>query len=681
MSEHYQHWRMDKDEQGIVEVIFDRADSSVNTFNRAVLEELDQLLDTIVADSDCRGVIIHSAKKNGFAAGADINQFTTPKSEEEAFQMIWPAHQVLFKLEELAIPTVAAIHGLCLGGGAELALACRYRVIEQARSTRIGFPEIKLGIHPGWGGMIRGAKLLGGINAMTLILSASLMDSRKACRLGFADEAVEQRYLMMAARTYILSAKRRKKKPPGLLNRLSNGALLRPLIAAKIQRNLVSRVSAQHYPAPYAALEVWKSWGAKLDRCAFEEEAKSVAKLITTPQAQNLVRLFFIKERMNRYAKGSDFSVKRLHVVGAGTMGADIAAWSLYKGIHVTLQDTSDEALSRAFCHIKQVLAGKLKVPRLLNEALDRLTPDREGEGVARADLVIEAIVEKLAVKQALFQQIEARLPAHAVMATNTSSFPLEEIGQGLNEPERLIGLHFFNPVAKMPLVEIIWSENSRADMVEKGLAFAGQLAKQPIKVKSSPGFLVNRCLMPYLVEAVSLYAEGVAPSVIDAGAKAFGMPMGPLELADVVGLDILLDVAENLSQHYRLTIPEQLRQLIAEGRLGNKSGGGFYRSRREKRASESSIKACRYSLIEIGERLILPMLNECGACMREGIIEDAELLDGGMVFGSGFAPFHGGPMHYVNTIGVEKLVTDMKRCAEKYGDHFIPDDYWLSQL
>jgi 3-hydroxyacyl-CoA dehydrogenase/enoyl-CoA hydratase/3-hydroxybutyryl-CoA epimerase len=670
--QNYQHFKLSTDSQNILWVTVDRANASANSLSREVFDELDRIIDEVRRNKPV-GVVILSGKKKGFIAGADISQFTHLKTKGEAFDLIRQAQLVLDKLEALPMPTVAMIKGFCLGGGLELALACRYRVAAETSDTKIGLPEVKLGIHPGWGGTVRLPNLIGPVEAMKMILPGSAYDAKKCAKLGIVDVAVPERMLMRAAKEMVLRQPAPRK--PGFINTLLNLSFIRPLLGKLFYKNLTDKkVNKKQYPAPFAVVRNWIQDGAAGD--AMVNEAHSIAELMISDTARNLVRIFFLQERMKGIAKQASFKSKHVHVIGAGIMGGDIAAWCALQGLHVTLQDQSPEKIAPAIKRANQLFQAKLRNPRLVQAAMDRLQPDQAGDGVAHADVIIEAVFENLAVKQAIFKLIEAKAKPSAILATNTSSIPLEKIATALTNPARLVGIHFFNPVDKMPLVEVVYGEQTTDEMVYQAAAFVGQIGRSPLPVASSPGFLVNRVLMPYLMEAMTLFEEGVSPAVIDRAAIDFGMPMGPIALADKVGLDICLSVAENLSQYVGGKVPDRLRDMVKEGKLGVKSGRGFYEYRNGKPTKTSKVDAASIPS-DISDRMILRMLNEAVACLSEKVVTDADLLDAGMIFGTGFAPFLGGPMQYARSRGIKTVVARLDQFAKQYGDRFKPHSGW----
>lgn len=674
MSEqgNFKHFQVQLDGDNVAWLDFDKQDSSTNTLDASVLLEFEEIIDGIASDRDCRGLVISSAKPSGFIAGADINSFTGFDSTEEAFTLIRRGQLVLDKLDHLNVPTVALINGFCLGGGFELALACDYRIAIDEKKTRIGLPEVMLGIHPGWGGMVRLPRLIGA-PALSLILTGRTLSASAAKKFGLVDFSLPLRHGKVAARDIIskkVSVKRRKLAP--LLTNLPG---VRFIIAAVARRQLNKKVSKEHYPAPYEALRCWQQNGVS-DK-AFVAEASSVARLFMTDTAQQLVRDYFLKERLKSLAKTVDFKPVHVHVVGAGAMGGDIAAWCAYKGFTVTLQDCSPKFIAKAVSRANKFATKKLRKPRLVQEMMDRLTPDEDGRGVGKADVIIEAIFEDLNAKRTLFKTLEETAKPEAILASNTSSIPLDKIAVVLKQPERLVGIHFFNPVAKMLLVEVVRAEQTLEEVVVNATAFVGQLDRLPLPVKSHPGFLINRILMPYLIESVFLLEDGVPASVIDAAARNFGMPLGPVELADTVGLDICYSVAGILSEQFGSAVPKSLEKMIESGFLGRKSGRGFYKyTQQGKLISDGARKdPARYR--EITDRLILALLNEAVACLSEGIVEDDDLLDAGMIFGTGFAPFRGGPIQYAYDRGISDITGTLMQLQNQFGNRFEPHAGW----
>ncbi|MFZ5621009.1 MAG: 3-hydroxyacyl-CoA dehydrogenase NAD-binding domain-containing protein [Pseudomonadota bacterium] len=666
------HWRLDTDADGLAWLSIDTQDASTNVLTEEVLDQFTALLEQLERASP-RGLVIRSGKANGFIAGADVRAFTSLNSRERALELIRKGQHAFDHLEALPFPTLALIHGFCLGGGLELALACRYRITRDDDGTRLGLPEVRLGIHPGFGGSMRAVRLLGGLKALDLMLSGRTVSARQARRLGLVDHAVPERHMHMAARETLLDPPAAHR--PARLDRMSNHVLVRPLIAPLLKRQVARRVPAEHYPAPYALIDVWRKH-ADDPRAMLDAEAASVADLILGPTAQNLVRVFLLQERLKGLARATGSAVRHVHVIGAGVMGGDIAAWCAFSGFTVSLQDQTPERIAPAMGRAAKLYGRKFKDPRRATAAWDRLIPDHRGRCVGRADLVIEAVFEDKEVKRALYRDIEPKLRSDALLASNTSSIPLEELAAVLERPERLVGLHFFNPVAKMQLVEVVRGRNTSEQTVQQAMAFARAIDRLPLPVTSTPGFLVNRVLMPYLLEAVALETEGVPATLIDRAAVEFGMPMGPIELADTVGLDVCLHVARILSSDMDVEVPERLEELVAEGRLGSKAGTGFYTWRKGKPIKprpDSDYRAPG----DLTDRMVMRLLNEARACLREGVVADADLLDAGMIFGTGFAPFRGGPLHYIRAQGEMVLYHKLQELTARHGSRFTPDLGW----
>ena len=636
------HWKISREADGLTRLVFDRAGTTTNTLSAEALTELNAALDEFDREPP-KGLIIASGKESGFIAGADVDEFTQVKSADEALAIVKRGWDTFARLAAVRYPTLALIRGFCLGGGLELALACRYRVVVDEPATRLGLPEVMLGIVPGWGGIHRLPPLVGAPIALDLLLSGKTIDARKAKRIGLADECVPPRVMENAARGVLRT--RPAPRRLGFQLGLTLNPIARRYIGAQARKTVAKRARREHYPAPYAIIDLW----AKYDGNALAAPASdlaSIQSLMAGPTAANLIRVFGLQNRMKALAKDSDFKAAHVHVVGAGTMGGDIAAWCALRGLTVTLQDQDAKRIAPAMARAAKLFSQRLRDPRRVRDAYDRLIPDVGGDGIARADIVIEAIFENLDAKRALFQAVEARAKPTAVLATNTSSIPLEDIAAGMKDGSRLIGVHFFNPVAKMMLVEIVVGAATRPELVPQAAAFVRQIDKLPLPVKSAPGFLVNRVLAPYLGAAMRCIDEGIAPETIDEAALAFGMPMGPIELADTVGLDICLAVGRMLAPD--ATPSPKLTALIDAGHLGRKTGRGFY----EYQAGKPVRKPAGSVPAGLAERLIGPFVAEAKSALAEGIVADADLVDAGAIFGTGFAPFTGGPLHYANARG-----------------------------
>ena len=665
------HWHLERDATQIAWLTFDRAASTTNTFSSEVLHELDAIC-TRLNEKPPKALAILSAKENGFAAGADIDEFTTLKSSDEAFAFTKLGNDVFDKVAALPFPTLALIHGFCMGGGTELALACKYRIMDDGSKSKMALPEVMLGIVPGWGGAKRMPELIGAAQALDLMLTGRAVDGRRAKSMGLIDVLTPRRHFTNAATTLLgkLPALHR----PAFKDAVTNWPLVRNLVASASLKQVAKRARKDHYPAPYAIVDLWQNFGGD-PRKLPPEHPYSIASIYKHPTTANLVRIFKLQDRMKALGAG-EVAVKHVHVIGAGVMGGDIAAWCALKGFNVTLQDLDHSRIAPAIKRAAEMFKKRLKLAHLVQAAMDRLVPDVGGQGVTHCDLVIEAIIENAEIKKKLYAQIEPKLKSTAILATNTSSIPLQELSQGLARPERLVGIHFFNPVAQMMLVEVVQGPQTASDVMAASQAFVKKIDKLPLPVKSAPGFLVNRILTPYMTEAQVMLEEGITAETIDAAAREFGMPMGPIELADTVGLDVGLAVGRELAKAGGPQ-PQKIQELVAAKKLGKKTGEGFYKwvNGKPQKANGSGT----IDLAPLWMRMTLPAVNEAVACVREGIVVDSDLCDAGVIFGAGFAPHRGGPINYLKHAGKETLLAEMKLLEQKYGARFAADAGWAS--
>jgi 3-hydroxyacyl-CoA dehydrogenase/enoyl-CoA hydratase/3-hydroxybutyryl-CoA epimerase len=662
------HWRLTTDADGVAWLTLDKAEASVNSLSRAVLEELGAMLD-LLQQAPPRALVITSAK-SGFIAGADIKEFVGLTSAQQAFQVIREGQKLIDRLAALPCVTVAALNGFALGGGLEVALACRYRVCADDPSVTMGFPEVQLGIHPGLGGTVRSVQLMGPIAAMDLMLTGKNIRPQKALELGLVDRLAPADRLNEAAKALALNPP--PQRTPGLKSKLLNLAPVRAIVAGQMRAQVAKRANPSHYPAPYALVELWQRYGGQGDQ-AMEAEARSMAELLLTPTSRNLVRVFFLQERL-KAGKQVEAKAQHVHVVGAGVMGGDIATWCAVRGLTVTLQDRGMEFIAPALERARAFVEKRYPDAAKREQTLARLQADVDGTGVAKADIVIEAIFENLDAKRELYARLEPQMKPDAVLATNTSSIVLEQLAEKLANPSRLIGLHFFNPVARMPLVEVIRSRTSDPQVVQRGLAFARQIDKLAIVCRSAPGFLVNRVLMPYLSEAIRAAEEGIPLALIDRAAEDFGMPMGPIELADVVGLDVVMSVGKVFFQGAD-SVPTVLSTRFAAKQFGKKTGQGFYAWASDKPRKPPT--EGRQPPADVQDRLMLALVNEAVAVLREQIVEDADLIDAGVIFGAGFAPFRGGPLAYARARGIDACVARLEELRGVHGERFAPDAGW----
>lgn len=687
---------------------FDRPGSSANIFDRATLDELEIYIAALEKESGVRGVVLTSAKPAVFIAGADLNALAKNLQESALTEIIDLGHRVFTRLSRLAAPTVAAIHGACLGGGLEVALACDWRVASTDKATKLGLPETQLGILPAWGGSTRLPKLIGLPAALSLILTGKQIVGAQALKLGVVDDIAHSEYLLDAARQLIARGKRLPSKN-SWLSRTPFSAL----VAIKARRDLRAKTRG-HYPAPIAALDVCAhAVGEPLER-GLERERAAFLQLVHTPECKNLMSVFFLQERakklevaqaslpvLGRMAQpslpASDKTrvvpsprVRRTAVIGAGTMGAGIAQWISARGYPVQLNDVSPEALARGLHSIEKVYSDAVKrhvfTRAEATAGLDRITPVHTAVSLVDVDLVIEAAVEKLELKQQIFRNLESRVGPDTVLATNTSALSIDKIASVLTRPERVVGIHFFNPVHRMQLVEIVRGSHTSPQALDIALRFVKAIGKLPVMVNDSPGFLVNRILMPYLVEAVWLFSEGVPVRTIDGLMLDFGMPMGPLRLCDEVGLDVALHVAKDLERRLPrpIRLSHTLAKMVASGWLGKKSGRGFYNYEARGKRETPNVEAKPLQLDRLLrtptaaaqlDRMVLIMINEAARALDERVVDAPEDVDFAMIMGTGWAPFRGGPLRYADALGVAQVVGRLETLVRDVAAYFEPSE------
>lgn len=664
------NWTLERDGNDIAWLCLDMANAGANVLSTPVMRELAEHLSALES-SPPTGLVIWSGKKSGFIFGADIKEFTKLATEAMVFEMTRLGQQIMARIEALPCPSVALLNGFALGGGFELALACDYRVAADNGRVSVGLPEVKLGINPGFGGTVRTVRLVGVSAAMNLMLSGRFLRAEKALKMGLLDRLVPADEMRTAAEKLIRNKPPRQQAP--LKEKLMNLPLIRNLVAAAIKKQVASRANPKHYPSPFAMIELWRKYGAS--DAQYEAEAKLISRQMVGSTGQNLIRVFMLQDRMKSLGGKVKSKVQRLHVIGAGTMGGGIAAWSALRGIEVTLQDREEKYVEPALKTANKLFEKKTRTPEDYQAAVARLKMDVEGNGIADADLVIEAIYENVEAKKSLYDDLVARMKPDALLATNTSSLMLEILSADLPDPRRLFGLHFFNPVDKMPLLEVIGKSDTPQEIIDQGIAFAQRIDRLPLPCRSAAGFVVNRVLMPYMSEASLIAEEGVAGPLIDQAALDFGMPMGPVHLSDIVGLDVALSVSQILGEAFDSPVPAILEKLVAEKKLGMKTGEGFYRwvDGKPVKPKTDGEKAPD----DITDRLFMPLLNAAVALWSEGVIDDLDLLDAGVIFGTGFAPFRGGPIHYARDRGISDIVAAMNRLADKHGERFRPHEAW----
>ena len=666
-----QHWTSETDSDGIVWLRLDKAESSANVLSTDVMGELNTLVDGLQANVP-RGLVIYSGKQSGFVMGADINEFTSIDTPERAYEVTRLGQQLFDKIEALSCPTVAAINGFAMGGGLELVMSLDYRLALANKKRILGLPEVKLGLHPGFGGTVRAVQICGVRPAMQLMLTGNPITVDKGRKIGLIDRVSTEDSWRQAARELIASRPPKQRAP--FVERLLNLALIRPLIKPMLVKQVASKARKDHYPAPYKMIDLWARYGAS-PKTGYEAEARSFADLMCTSTSRNLVRVFFLQNKLKGQGSKPGTKVAHVHVVGAGVMGGDIAAWCALRGHTVTLQDREEKYVQPAIERAQKLFEKKVRDAGERKDTAARLRSDVAGAGVPEADLVIEAIFENLEAKQELYKKLSASMKPGAMLATNTSSIELEELRTVLPEPKRFIGVHFFNPVALMPLVEVIRCDDTDQEALDIGFAFVKGIGKLPLECKSAPGFVVNRILAPYMAEAMHLFDDGVSLVDIDRAAERFGMPMGPVELVDSVGIDVALHVSKVLGGALNRPVPAGLAEMVERGHLGRKSGRGFYEwvdgKPQKPKDTSGDVPA------DLEDRLVLPMVNEAVACLADGVVSDPDLLDAGVIFGTGFAPFRGGPINYARERGKESVVAALKALAEAHGERFAPHSHW----
>ena len=663
----YGDWRVTVDTNAVAWVYFDKKDNRVNTLNPENLMALEQVLADL-KEAQITAMVLQSGKDSGFIAGADIKLFTLAKNDPDAVQaLIELGQRVFMQLEQAPFFSLAVIDGFCVGGGLELALACRARIAINSEKTRLGLPEVTLGVVPGWGGSVRLARRIGCWEAIKMIVSGKPVEAKRALELGLVNSVVEKRHVL-AAIDFFLNTQPTV-TPSVYWSLIWRWSIVRTVILSIVERTLHQKINKQHYPASFQVIENWKKTNVLQGHQGYRDEVQTFMRLVSSETAQNLVRVFFLQEHLKttKGDKAPKIDTLRVHVVGAGRMGGDIAAWLAAKGSVVSISDENPDRVAIVLKEAQQLFARKLKNPYAIQAAVDRLIPARSDEGIANADVVIEAVVEELSVKKALLRSIEPQLKPGAFIATNTSTIPLESLQVALRNPHCLIGLHFFNPVSLMPLVEVISGEQSDPKYIAAAMNWVKQWGKLPILVKSAPGFLVNRILMPYLMESMLLLEEGFSIETIDTVAISAGFPMGPFLLMDTVGLDVCAMVIKHLMPETPL--PSTLARLVETGALGKKTHRGFYaynKGNPVRNKSHTVIDAPA----DILDRLMVCLWIACLDVLAHHVVSDSDSVDAGLLFGAGFPPFQGGFLHYIQQ---NDLLFRQKQqtLLERYGDRF----------
>jgi 3-hydroxyacyl-CoA dehydrogenase/enoyl-CoA hydratase/3-hydroxybutyryl-CoA epimerase len=677
-------------EDGVCMLTFDRPNSSANIFDCATLEELRQELDFIESAPQIKGVILVSAKRAIFIAGLDLKTIGENPPLAGVREVIEFGQTQFNRIAALKIPTVSAIHGVAVGGGCEISLACDYRLAASDNATKIGLPETKLGLLPAWGGSTRLPRLIGLPKALDFILAGKTIAPRQALKLGLVDELVPTEQLAAAALKKIREGKPNRPNPW-----LLNNALIASATAARLRRQLLKKTHG-HYPAVLKALEVVTKGISKSIPDSLALERDGILGLVQTKSCRNLLRMFFLQERAKKLsvAKIESKPVARPAVIGAGVMGAGIAQWLSARGLPVILRDINTEQVARGMSSIAKIYSDGVTrhvfTQREARDGMDRIFPAPTEVPLRHVDLVIEAAVENLELKKKIFARLDELAGGEAILATNTSALPVSELAASTQRPERVVGLHFFNPVHRMQLVEIIAARQTAPEVLQRAVAFAQQIGRLPVVVRDSPGFLVNRILMPYLVEAGNLFEHGASLADLDEAMLDFGMPMGPMRLLDEVGVDVALHVAQTLAASFndRMQVPAALGKMAKAGLLGRKNGRGFYlhgksgepRPNPQSVAFVQSRTAANLSREELQERMVFLMVNEAARCLEEEIVAGPADVDFAMIMGTGFAPFRGGPLRHADSVGLEKLAGAMELLADCGATQFQPCS-WLRKL
>jgi 3-hydroxyacyl-CoA dehydrogenase/enoyl-CoA hydratase/3-hydroxybutyryl-CoA epimerase len=667
-------------QDGICILTFDRPESGANIFDAATMDDLRGHVDALEKEPALKGVIVVSAKKSIFIAGADLKTLLKQAQTGEMRGFIAEGQKVFNRLAALKVPTVAAIHGACAGGGYEITLACDYRIASDDPATKIGLPETTLGLVPAWGGATRLPRLIGTANAAEVILKGKLYGAAEALKLGLVDELVPKEQLLDAARKKLADGKRNLEggAPATPASRESGAPASRGLSPPKTRGNA----------APGRAYEIIKRAGDSSVEESLAMEVDAISELGATEATQNLIRNFFLADK---YRKGSSKTtaekIQHAAVIGAGVMGSGIAQWLSSRGVSVILRDVDSAAIDRGLANIDKTYGDAVK-RGLMNEAKAkegraRIVASTQPGQMRDVQIVIEAASEKLEIKKKIFADLAANTPETAILATNTSALPIDELATSTAAPARVVGLHFFNPVSRMKLIEVVVGRQTSDEIRERALAFARQIGKLPVLVQDSPGFLVNRVLFPYLLDAAEMFENGVSAEEIDGALLEWGMPMGPLRLIDEIGVDITVDIAATLEKAFgpRDHAANILQKMYSEKILGRKTGAGFYKYEGKQQSPNESLEQWRqesgekFGLENLTNRLVYLMVNEAARCLEEKVVATPADADYGMVLGTGFPIFRGGPLRYAESVGLKKVVTDMDGIHSRAGEKFAPCD------
>ncbi len=679
---------------------FDLSGEKVNKFSTPVIEEFEAILDELHKRDDLKCLLIMSGKKRIFIAGADIKEIVNVSDPDHGYKISQKGHEVFGKIASLPYPSIAVIDGACMGGGTEMSLACTYRLASNSPNTKIALPEVNIGIFPGWGGSQRLPRLIGLQRSLDVILTGRILDGRRAYRYGIVDKLIPKELVKDTALKFardvmdgvdVLAKSRSRRRQKGIFTfLLEKNPLGRTLLFKQAKKSVLKKTKG-HYPAPLEALKaVKKGYGKSLAR-GLDIEARIFGNIIGSSISKNLIKIFFWTEAIKRENGTGNpdvqvVPVKKAAGLGAGVMGGGIAQLFASRNIPVRVKDINYDAVSKAYQQAAEVLKGKLKRRRITKleyqHILGIITSTINYSGFASVDFIVEAIVEDLDLKKSVFSELENHISDHTIVVSNTSSLRIDDMAGAFKHPQRFAGMHFFNPVHRMPLVEVIRGKNTSDETIATTFQLAKKLGKTPIVVGDGPGFLVNRLLMPYMVEAVSLLEEGHSIEKIDQTLEDFGMPMGPIELFDEVGIDVAYKVSHILAETMgdRMAESDLIENMVKDNRLGKKNGKGFYRYAGKKKISDPSFTSyitakekTQLSSDELIARMIYPMINEAARCLEEKIARRPQDVDLGMIFGTGFAPFRGGLLTYADTESIPKVFDKMSSFTELYGDRFKP--------
>ncbi len=703
------------DRSGVANLIFDLPNEKINKLSKNVLEELERAINVIDGNKAIRVLLISSHKKDIFIAGADINEIRSIVDEKDAYQKVSRGQEILNKLAKIEIPTIAVIKGACLGGGLELALACQYRVAVLNSKTQLGLPEVNLGIIPGFGGTQRLPALVGLEESLKIILSGKAIDGEKAYKIGLVDEAIHEEFLEESLSSFVTEIIKNGKKNKFLSRRNSNSRkrfytesllMKKHLIFYYAKKDLWEKTKG-HYLAQFFALEVVKKTYRKTyGTRGFKIELDAFCDLAVGEISKNLIEIYFTSEALKKDAGVDDFiahkDIKNVALLGAGIMGGGIAWLFANYNFNVRIKDITQQAIALGYNQILKIFNQLQKIRKLnSNQAslkMANISAGLDYTNFDHSDLVIEAVVENIAVKKNILKEIEAQVPNDAIIASNTSSLSISEMARALENPSRFVGMHFFNPVNKMPLVEVIYGEKTSNETVASIVKISKKLGKTPIVVKDVPGFLVNRILLTYLNESAYLLQDGFSIKKIDSEIERFGMPMGPFVLADVVGIDVGVKVAQSLENGYgsRMKVAEILQEIYVNHKnlLGKKSNLGFYNYDKNNKITTQNLAI--YEILdsikdqiktpennindsEIIERCILTMINESAKCLEENVVKNARYLDMAMIMGAGFPAFRGGVLRYADKLGLQNIVKKLQNFEKKYGERFAVSKLLIS--